>query len=251
MKKFLTLLGREIRAFFHSPVAYVVLFFLLLVTGFNFYIAVALLNQGPTEYTLVEAYFNTVYFWIAYLLVFPLITMRTFAEEWKMGTIETLMTAPVRDAQVVLSKFLAVLIFYIILWLPSLAYFSIFEWVTEAQAAKASGAYWGTYLLLLLMGMFYIAVGCLASVLTHNQIIAAIISFCLITMLLFAGLLTFITQTMTPAFRDFVTYFSAIEHMGEFSKGFIDTRPMVFYITMTILLLVVTHQIFQYRKWKF
>ena len=72
MSKFLTLLGREVKSFFYSPIAYVVMFFFLLITGFNFYIGVSLLNRGPTEVTVIEAFFNTVLFWIAYLLIFPL-----------------------------------------------------------------------------------------------------------------------------------------------------------------------------------
>ena len=250
MRKFLTLLNREVKSFFYSPIAYVVLFFFLLVTGLNFYIGVSLLNRGPTEVTVIEAFFNTVLFWIAYLLLFPLITMRTFAEEFKMGTIETLMTAPVRDWQVVLAKFCGCLVFYVVLWLPSLLYFRVFELVTKSPAASAPGAYAGSYLLLLLMGMFYISIGCLASVLTRNQIIAAVISFCAIVILLFFGLLSFVVVNMTPVLKDFVGYFSAIEHMAEFSKGIIDTRPIVYYLTMTFLVLVMTHQVLQSRKWK-
>ena len=250
MRNFFILLDREVKSYFYSPIAYIVLFFFLIVTGFNFYISVSLLNRGPSEVTVVEAFFNTVPFWIAYLLVFPLITMRSFAEEFKMGTIETLMTAPVRDWEVVLAKFFGTVVFYIILWLPSALYFVIFEWITKTQAAHALGAYVGSYLLLLLMGMFYLSIGCLASVLTGNQIIAAVISFCIITFLLFAGLLSFIVLSMTPVLRDAVGYFSAIEHMGTFSKGVIDSRPIAYYITMTIFMLVLTHQAFQFRRWK-
>jgi len=106
---FFTLLNREIRAYFLSPVAWIVLFFFLLLTGFNFYAGVAALNRGPSEVTVVEAFFNTIFFWFGFVLVFPLITMRLFSEEYKMGTIEPLMTAPVRDSQVVLAKFWAAL----------------------------------------------------------------------------------------------------------------------------------------------
>jgi ABC-2 type transport system permease protein len=250
MRKLLTLLSREVKSYFNSPIAYVVMCFFLLLMGFNFYAGVSLLNRGPTEVTVVEAFFNTVLFWFGYVLLFPLITMRSFAEEFKMGTIETLMTAPVRDWQVVLAKFGGAYLFYLLLWVPSLAYFAFFEWVSKAQAAHASGAYWGSYLLLILMGAFYVSIGCLASVLTRNQIIAAVISFCAITLLFFAGLLSFIVLNMTPALRDFVGYFSALEHMGEFSKGLIDSRPIVWYTSMTTLMLFFTYQVFVSRKWK-
>ena len=109
--------------------------------------------------------------------------MRLFAEEFKLGTIEPLMTAPVRDWQVVLAKFFGALVFYVVLWIPTLLYFVIFLKVTHQPAANSTGAYVGSYLMLLLLGMFYLSIGCLASVLTRNQIVAAIISFCAITLL--------------------------------------------------------------------
>ena len=250
MRKFFTLLNREIQSFFHSPIAYVVLFFFLVLMGANFYVGVQLLNHGSNELTVVEAFFNTILFWICYLLVFPLITMRIFSEEFKMGTIETLMTAPVGDWQVVLSKYFACLFFYIVLWLPTPLYFQAFEWVTKSAAVHAEGAYLGSYLLLLLMGMFYLSIGCFASVLTRNQVIAAVMSFCAITLLLFGGLLSFVLQGMTPGLRDLFGYFSAIEHMSEFSKGIVDSRPFVWYGSMTVFMLALTHQVFQSRKWR-
>jgi ABC-2 type transport system permease protein len=250
MTKFFTLLGREVKSFFYSPIAYVVMFFFLFLTGFSFYIGLSLLNRGPSDMTVVQAFFNTILFWIAYLLIFPLITMRTFSEEFKMGTIESLMTAPVKDWQVVLSKWLGCLIFYIILWLPTAIYFLVFTWATKAEAAHAAGAYAGSYLLLLLMGMFYISVGCFASVLTKNQIIAAIISLVMILVLLFAGLLQYVMLNVSGTEREIFGYFSAIDHMESFSQGIIDSRPIVWYLTMTAFMLVLTYQVFQVRKWK-
>jgi ABC-2 type transport system permease protein len=160
------------------------------------------------------------------------------------------MTAPVRDWQVVLSKFFGALIFYVILWLPTLFYFAIFEKITHQPAGNSVGAYWGSYLMLLLLGMFYLSVGCLASVLTKNQIIAAIISFCVITLLFFLGLVQFILTEVSAEMRQSLGYFSSIEHMGTFSRGVIDTRPIVLYVSMTIVMLSLTYQAFQSRKWR-
>src|SRR5438128_9853541 len=174
MRKFYTLLSREVRGYFYSPIAYMVLVFFLVVSGVDFYFQVSFMNQRPVSYSVQEAFFNSVFFWFAFVLVFPLITMRLFAEEFKLGTIEPLMTAPVRDWQVVLAKFLGALVFYLILWIPTLLYFAIFLKVTYQPAAHSAGAYFGSYLLLLLLGMFYLSIGCLTSVLTRNQIIAAI-----------------------------------------------------------------------------
>lgn len=250
MKKFFTLLTREVRSYFYSPIAYIVLVFFLFLSGVDFYFQLSFMNQRPVGYSVEEAFFNSVFFWFAFVLIFPLLTMRLFAEEFKLGTIEPLMTAPVRDWQVVLSKFFGALVFYLVLWIPTLLYFVIFQATTHQPAANSAGAYFGGYLMLLLLGMFYLSVGCLASVVTRNQIIAAIISFCAITLHFFSGLISFIVQDVSSSTRQLLGYFSAIEQMGTLSRGELDTRPIVLYLSMTIVMLVFTHQIFQSRKWR-
>jgi ABC-2 type transport system permease protein len=250
MRKFFTLLSRELRSYFHSPIAYIVLIFFLIVSGIDFYFQVSFMNQRQVQYTVQEAFFNSVFFWFAFVLIFPLITMRLFSEEFKLGTIEPLTTVPVRDWQIVLSKFFGALVFYLILWIPTGLYFVVFLKITHEPAAHSAGAYAGSYLMLLLLGMFYVSIGCLTSVLTRNQIIAAVISFCAITLLFFLGLVQFILLDVSSEMRDLLGYFSAIEHMGTFSRGVIDTRPIVLYVSMTVVMLVLTHQAFQSRKWR-
>src|SRR5256884_6765551 len=250
MRKFYALLSREVRGYFHSPIAYIVLIFFLIVSGIDFYFQISFMNQRQVQYTVQEAFFNSVFFWFAFVLIFPLITMRLFAEEFKLGTIEPLMTAPVRDSQVVLAKFFGALVFYIVLWLPTLLYFAIFQKITHQPAANSTGAYWGSYFLLLLLGMFYLSIGCLASVVTKNQIVAAIISFCAITLLFFLGLVQYILLDVSGGMRDWLGYVSAIEHMATYSRGIIDTRPVVLYLSMTALMLALTYQAFQSRKWR-
>ncbi len=250
MRKFYTLLSREIRSYFYSPIAYIVLVFFLLVSGVDFYFQISFMNQRAVPYSVQEAFFNSVFFWFAFVLIFPLITMRLFAEEFKLGTIEPLMTAPVRDWQVVLSKYFGALVFYIILWIPTALYFVIFQTITHQPAASSNGAYLGGYLMILLLGMFYLSIGCFASVLTKNQIVAAIISFATITLLFFLGLVSFILLDVSSETRQLLGYFSAIEQMGTLSRGEIDTRPMVLYLSMTIVMLTFTYQAFQSRKWR-
>jgi len=250
MTRFFTLLGREIKSFFYSPIAYVVMCFILFLTGFDFWWVVSLLDRGPSDMTVVQAFFDSFFFWMTYVLIFPLITMRSFSEEFNLGTIESLMTAPVKDWQVVMAKWMGCLIFYVILWIPTTVYFWVFTWATHADAAHAPGAYAGSYLLLLLMGMFYCSVGCFASVLTKNQIIAAVIGLVMILVLLFAGLLQYVMLDVSGTMRDVFGYFSPTEQMSSFSNGIIDSRPIAWYLTMTTLMLVLTYQVFQTRKWK-
>ncbi len=250
MKKFWILWCREIALYFRSPAAYVILFFFVLLTGVNFYLMVNAMNRGPGSTTLVEAFFNNVFFWFGFILPFPLITMRLFAEEFKLGTIEPLMTAPVRDFQVVAAKYLSALFFYVVLWAPSALYFAIFQWLTRVDAANAAGSWLGAYSMLLLIGMFYIAIGCLTSVLTKNQVVAAIMAFAVISVMFYIGLFNVLFANLSPHVRDLTTYVSAITHMAEYSQGLIDSRPIVFYLSMTGLTLYITFQIFQSRKWR-
>ncbi len=250
MRTFLTLLGREIKSYFYSPIAYVVMFFFLIATGFNFYSGIMFLNRSEAEVTVVEASFNTVLFWFPFILIFPLITMRTYADEFRMGTFEMITTAPVQDWQVVLAKFLGAFFFYCALWAPSFSYFAAFQLITGKQAAMAAGAYGGSYLLLSLLGMFYCSIGCLASSLTTEQINAAVMTFVAIFAAFLGGLVTFIFNVTSPELREMISYVSAIEHMGDFSRGLIDSRPIVWYLSMTAFTLFLNFQVFQYRKWK-
>lgn len=251
MRKFFTLWKREVAMVFRSPAAYVILFFFLLLTGFNFYQTVNLINQsGMPRLSVLEVYFNTPYFWFGFVLPFPLITMRLFAEEYKLGTIEALMTAPVRDTQVLVAKYLGALFFYIVLWAPTGLYFLVFWWQTGLSAGGSPGVFIGAYTMLLLLGMFYLAIGCLASALTRNQIVAAIISFVAISLLFFWGLYSLWFPNVSRLLREFTAYFSPIAHMASFSQGLLDTRPIVLYVSLTVLTLFFTFQVFQYRRWK-
>lgn len=250
MRIFWILWKREVAAAFQTPMAWAVLFFLLLVTGFNFYAGVTVLNHGPTEVTVVQSFFNTIFFWFPFLLIFPLLTMRLFSEEYRSGTVEPLMTAPVRDTQVVLAKFLGVLFLYAVLWAPTGLYFSVFWWQTHLTAAGAVGAYAGSYLLLLLMGAFYLSVGCLCSSMTRHQITAAVTTFAVVTLFFLTGLLTFLSGHVGPLMQAAAVTLSPIDQMTQFSRGIVDTRPVVWYLVMTAFCLFLTVQSFQARRWR-
>ncbi|HEY8901557.1 MAG TPA: ABC transporter permease [Chthoniobacterales bacterium] len=250
MRKFFTLWSREVAVYFRSPAAYVILFFFLLLTGFNFWSVLNAMNRSPAFVSVFEAYFNTVFFWFGFVLPFPLITMRLFSEEYKLGTIEPLMTAPVRDIQVLLAKYLSAVFFYAILWLPSLLYFAVFQWQTGLQAAPSPGCYFGAYAMLLLLGLFYISLGCFTSALTRNQIVAAIMSFAMIVLPFLWSYLSRVFPSVGQVLRDVTDYVSPIQHMAQFSQGLFDTRPVVFYLSLTGMVLFFTYQVFQYRRWK-
>ena len=250
MRVFGALWKREVASAFHTPMAWVILFFLMLVTGFNFYAGVTVLNHGATEVTVVESFFNTIFFWFPFLLLFPLLTMRLFSEEYRSGTVEPLMTAPVRDTQVVLAKFLGVLFQYCVLWSPTGLYFLVFWWQTRLSSAGAVGAYAGSYLLLFLMGCFFLSLGCLFSSMTRHQITAAVMTFAVVTLFFLTGLLTFLSGQVGPFMQALAVTLSPIDQMTQFSRGIIDTRPVVWYLVMTGLCLFLTVQSFQSRRWR-
>jgi ABC-2 type transport system permease protein len=250
LRTFLVLLNRELMSYFYSPIGYIVMCFFLLAIGYNFYAGINYLNQGPQEQTVIEVALNSLFFWIPMLLIFPLITMRTYADEFRMGTFEAVTTAPVRDWQVVLSKFFGAFFFYCMLWLPSLLFFLVFQVSTHKPAAVSPSAFMSAYLMLGLIGMFYVSLGCLASALTSEQINAAIIAFILVFGAFIAGIVHNVRNLTNPDLINFISYFSAVLHMQDATRGIIDSRPIVYYLSMTVLVLAVNLQIFQYRKWK-
>ncbi|MBV9127282.1 MAG: ABC transporter permease subunit [Verrucomicrobia bacterium] len=251
MRSFFVLLDRELKSYFYSPLAYIILTFFLILTGYLLGTTVEFFQGQPRQYLPFEFFFNNLLFWIAFLLTIPIITMRLYSEEFKLGTIEPLMTAPVRDWQVVAAKFFGALLFFLILWAPTATYFGIFQSITGQAATGSAGAFAGSYLILLLMGMFYISIGCLASVLTQNQIIAAIVSLVTILLFFFIGIVATVKPNVSQNLRDLMAYTTSVLHMQDYSRGVLDTRPMVFYTSMTLLLQFITYQVFQYRKWQF
>src|SRR5204863_3909116 len=121
-----------------------------------------------------------------------------------------------------------------LLWIPTLLYWLILQKITHQSGAASVGQFWGPYLMLLLLGMFYISIGCFTSVLTANQIIAAVISLVAITCLFLVGLIQYVLLDVSSGMRDALGCFSAIEHMGTYSRGVIVTRPIVFYLSMIV-----------------
>lgn len=235
MRSFLTLWKRELSALFLSPIAYVMLMFFLLVTGCGFY---WLVKENLELNRSVQGLMVVI--WASMLIVIPILTMRAFSEERKSGTFETLMTAPVHDSTVVLSKFFGVLTFFILMCLPTLLYLWIVRWLApETAQILDPGALLGGYLAVALIGSSFIALGILASALTANQIIAAIITFSIMCVLFFGGLFE-PHLSKSPLVREIGGYLSSALHLMESARGVFDSRPLVFYFSLTVLFLFAT-----------
>lgn len=252
MRTFWILLKKELRGFFVSPVAYIVIALIMVQSGFSFRAALSILETGTgSSGSIVKWTFDSHWFWLSYFFIFPLITMRLFSEEKKLGTFETLFTAPVRAWQVVWSKYAAAVIFYCILWLPSLANFALVNKLTGGVVDMPLGELRGSYLILLLMGLFNIAVGCFASSLTSNQIVAAVISFTASLMHYLIGIfILYVGRKVPEIFVDAVGYVASVDHIRAFTSGLIDTRPIVYYLSLSLLFISFTHQVVEFRRWK-
>ena len=244
-----TLYHKEFKGFFLNFFGWIVLAVIACLQGFSLSTAMKALQDRLLAEDLVYIVFQTPIFWFYFLFIFPLITMRLFAEEQRTGTLETLLTAPVRTWQVVLSKYLAALTFFVILWIPAFVHFQLFAMLTDIPAPFSAGSLTGAFFIIFLMGAFFTAIGCFASSLTSSQIIAAIIT---LGLLLIHHLIGYVTAfwgdsfAAAPLFR----YISSQEHLRYFSKGLIDTRAIVYYLSMAIFVLILTHHAIDYRRWK-
>ena len=242
MKQVRPIFKREFAGYFRTPVAYVFLLAFLVTS-----VALAFSRFGgffQAGVASLETYFGF-YPWL-FLVLVPAVGMRLWSEEKRSGTAELLFTLPVTTLEAVIGKFLgawAFLTLAILLSFPmalTIGYLGSPDWGVVASS----------YLGAILMAGGYLGVCSLTSALTKNQIVAAIISLVMILALFFAGLLQYIFMDTTGAMQDVFGYFSAVEHMETFSKGIIDSRPIVWYLSMTTFMLVLTYHVFQTRKWK-
>ncbi len=247
MKNVPALLRREWDSYFSSVLGYIVLMFFLLVMGIIFGVIVKFLNQGPTQMTAMKIMFSM--FWIPSLVVIPMITMRLLAEEKRSGTIELLMTAPVRDFEVVLAKFLGACTLYTLMWAGTALYVVILRHFSGGTAELDLGPIASGYIGVLLVGQFLIAIGLFASSMTKNQVAAALMSFAVIFgVLIVFNWLTILFQGGT--LNTFFKSISAFEHMEDFARGVLDIRPVVLYLSGTVLLLFATTRVVESRKWR-
>ena len=249
MRIFFILFKKEFKNYFLTPFGWVVLALVLFMQGLSMSTAMEQMKDAPLQDNFLLLTLRTPHFWFYFLFIFPLLTMRLFAEEAKTGTLETLMTAPVTTMQVVFSKYLASLCFYTLLWLPILFQLKVFALVTGQPAPVESGQIMGTYFILILIGSFFLSIGCFTSTLTSSQIVAGIVTIAFLVILFFLG---FVPYFIGEGFRaaPVFQYVSIQSHMTNFAKGLIDTRPIVYYLSMTSFFLFLTHITMDFRRWK-
>jgi ABC-2 type transport system permease protein len=250
MQEYLTLTRRELGAYFLSMTGYIIIAAVTFLLGLSFVVLLLKLQQEPTPIPVTELFYVTQFFWLILLLATPVITMRLFAQEKFSGTFETLMTTPVSELQVVLAKFTAGLIFYVLTWLPLLGCLFIVRHFSNEPSAFDAGVVGSTFLGIVLIGGLFISLGCCASAVTRSQVAAAMIS-------LLAGVSVFCVGVLADRFPTKTTWQAQVlaslaffEQMHDFARGVVDTRAIVLYVSLTLFFLFLTLRIVESRRWK-
>lgn len=246
---------KEMRLYFTSPIAWVILTIFTLITGYFFYSIFAyytlasmqsMMNpmmareMNVTDNVLRPLFSNIS---VILLLLMPLLTMRLFADERRSGTIELLLTYPVRDGAVLLGKYLAALAMYGVMLVVTLVYPALVLYFARVEWGVLATGYLG----LLLMGATFLAVGLFASSLTENQIVASIITF---GVLLIFWVIGWSSDYAGGVWGRVLSHISLLEHFDSFAKGVLDTKDILYYVNFTILALFLTLRSLEARRWK-
>ncbi len=255
MSNVLTIAQKELRSYFVSPIAYVViglfavLFGVFFISSLSFILRVSLqagMMQGAppiniNEYMIRPLFGNT---GVIMLFVLPMITMRSYAEEKRSGTIELLLSSPLTDMQIILGKFLgAVTLFAMMLGVTAIPMGFLFYYGEPELAPVLSG-----YLGLSLMGASFISIGLLISSATKNQVVAGMITFAVL--LLFWVISWLGDPASGSTSSQVLAYLSVLDHFDDFSKGVIDTSHLVYYLSFITLGLFLTAKSVDSVRWR-
>lgn len=248
MRTFLSLFKKEVQTCFLSPIAFVVMFFFWVLTGLNFWWLLRQLADGEPLTTATQQMFGGLISF-SLLVIVPLITMRLFAEERKLGTLESLLTTPLTSVELVLAKFSGALVFYAVLWIPVVAYILIQKDLSPVETLQFPdyGAMRVGFFGIMLVGGFYLSVGLLMSSLTSNQIVAAISGFSLLVVMFFSTVFLAYTSA-SPEARIVGQYFSSFAHMMDFSRGIVDGRTVVLYLSTTVWVLFASVRVIESKR---
>jgi len=246
---------KEMRLYFTSPVAYVVLTIFLVIAGWFFYNIFAFFTLASMQSAMNPAMAREMNVTdsvmrplvsnisVILLLLMPLVTMRLFSEERRSGTIELLLTYPVRDGAVLVGKYLAALALYALMLALTLLYPGIVVYFARLEWGPLVTGYVG----LLLMGGTFIAVGVFASSLTENQIVASITTFGILLILWVIG---WSADYVGGVWGKVLQHLSLIEHNDNFAKGVLDTKDVIYYLNFIALALFLTLRSLEARRWK-
>lgn len=240
MMQILRLFRHELRCLLYTPSTYIAMFLSLLLMGFFYFVTLLTISSEEQDQLPPTLFFSL--FWIPVLLIVPMLTMRSFAEERRLGTIETMLTAPVQPSQLVLAKFLAAYTFYLLVWALTIVFPIITAQVLKQPEFNSKlfhfGALAGGYLFIAVSGLLFVAIGIFTSSLTRSQLVAGMLSFSILFMIIVGVAAIHMLQFESGAGSllpdTALDYFQIFEHFDDFSRGMVDTRPFAYYLTGTI-----------------
>jgi ABC-2 type transport system permease protein len=234
MENTINIFKKELKGYFVSPIAYIVITIFLIITGWFFFSTFFIFGQAEMRnfFTLLP---------IVYSFIIPAVTMRLFAEEFNTGSYELLLTMPVSSRDIVIGKFLAALIFSSIMLAPTIVYAIFISFLGDLDWGPVVGGYVGAVFL----GGAFSAIGLFSSSLTRNQIIAFIIgmAICLVLTLI-DKMLFFLPESVIGFFQ----YLGADYHFQNIAKGIIDTRDLLYFVSVCFIMLYSTHLVIEGRK---
>ncbi|MFQ6133799.1 MAG: ABC transporter permease subunit, partial [Armatimonadota bacterium] len=245
MRNVLTIAGKEFKSYFVSPMAYAVICFMALVGGLVFALMTTA-SPGGSEASL-RNFTGTVVFLL--ILMSPVVTMRLFAEEKSSGTLEILMSSPVKEYEVVLGKYLAGLGFYGVVLVTTLEFPIIITAITHSTSNQWPEM-WPmvvSYLGWILCGSAFLSMGLLASTLTRSQLAAAIVA--LLILLLF-WLIGWLAQAQSGVYADVLRQLSIHEHMSEFEKGVVGLKDVVYFLSVIVFFLFASVRAIESTRWR-
>jgi ABC-2 type transport system permease protein len=253
MRNVLAIADREIRSYFASPIAYILIGFFLLPFGVFFYLYLdAFLKQGmqmaqygggsmSINQQVIRGVLQNAS--VVILFIMPMITMRTYSEEKRSGTIELLLTSPVKDVEIILGKFFGALGLYVTILFVTLLYMGILFYYGNPEWRPLVSGYLG----LLLMGGAFIAIGLLISSTTNNQIVAGVVTFVVFLLFWIVG---WFGDSAGPTIGPITRWLSITEHFDDFSKGIIDTKHVLYYLTLITCGLFLTAKSVDTERWR-
>jgi ABC-2 type transport system permease protein len=249
-----TLLRRELGAYFLGPMAFLIVLAFQVIAWFNFWQLVDNLSRPQQSLSSLRDPMNSYIsgstpFWILLLVALPALTMRLVAEERRSGTIETLLTVPVTETEIVLAKWLAGVVMYLVLLLPFAIYLPFLYY--QARFYFDVGPLLTLGIGLTTIGMMFVAIGLFFSALTRNQIIAAIWTFVVLFLLLLLTLLVYYVAAERQAgWADAVRFVALLYQVQSFGSGQLDLRFLTLHLSVCAFMLYLTVKILEYRRYK-
>lgn len=240
MKHFFTLLSHEIRMLLVSPGTYIAATAFLAFMGFIFVGILESYSTAAQDSSPVQVFFSL--FFLPVFFMVPLLTMKCLAEERRLGTIETLLTTPVTTTEVVLGKFGAAYFLYMLLWGSTGGLFFILKKFAGDPRLLDAGPLVGGYAFIAVSGLLFVAIGVFTSSFSRSQSVAGILSFVLLALLILGGRyldgLSFLERESLRPIKDAVDYAQIFSHYDDFTRGVIDSRQVLFYLSGTVLALI-------------